>query len=343
MTERSAGADRPFGLRRDAAVPASDHFDGRRFFNPGVSTDKGFRDLWRWWRAGGRTLWPRRVEDGRQSPPPHAIDEGRVAATFVGQATFLLQLPGLNLLTDPVFSERVSPVGWAGPRRARDPGIAWSDLPPVGAVLLSHNHYDHMDLPTLRRLKDLCDPVVVTGLGNARTLRRTGLRAVELDWWQDFELPGGARATYVPAQHWSGRRLVDRRRALWGGFVIEAPDAPSVYFAGDTGYAQHSFRAVRERLGAPDLALLPIGAYEPRWFMAAQHMDPDDAVRAHLDLGAGLSLAMHFGTFQLTDEGIDVPLQALAAALERHGVPQDAFRVPEFGATILHGNGAASG
>jgi len=320
---------RPSGWR---SAP-SDHFDGRRFFNPDVSTDRTLSEFLRWQRTARRAHWPDRVENARHPPPPPAAGPREVVATFIGQATFLIQLPGLNLLTDPIFSERAGPDGRFGPKRVRDPGVAFEDLPRIDLVLLSHSHYDHMDVPSLRRLRDHSDPLVLTGLGNRAYLARRGVRrSEEFDWWESFPLRGAARGHihFVPAQHWSRRGFFDTRRTLWGGFVVEALDA-RVYFAGDTGYASSIFRAVAERLGPPDLALLPIGAYEPRWFMAAQHMNPDDAVRAHLDLRARRSLAMHFGTFQLTDEGMDAPVRDLAAARERHGVSGEAFRAPDFG------------
>ena len=321
-------------LRRSTRRPAamSDHFDGRRFFNPEVSTDRSFAEIRRW-RRGERSLWPERVENRRYDPPPAAVGPGELVATFIGQATFLLQLDSINILTDPVFSDRASPFGRTGPKRVRDPGVALEDLPPIHLVLLSHNHYDHMDLPSLRRLKRRWDPLILTGLGNGRYLARRGLgRCEEFDWWDSSRPRPGVTVTFVPAQHWSRRGLFDLRRTLWGGFLIETSSA-RVYFAGDTGYPAQ-FRAIRERLGAPDLALLPIGAYEPRWFMAAQHMNPEEAVLAHLDLGARLSVAMHFGTFQLTDEAIDAPVEALAAARARHGVPPEAFRVLDFGESL---------
>src|SRR5918911_4949434 len=309
-----------------AGAPAaiSDHFDGRRFFNPGVRIDRSLADLLRWW-AEPKSPWPARRENRRHAPPPRVAEPGEPVATFIGQATFLLQLDGVNILTDPVFSERASPLRFAGPKRVRDPGVAFDDLPPIHVVLLSHNHYDHMDLPSLRRLARRFDPLVLTGLGNARYLARRGVaNVVDLDWWEAIRFGAGPGFAFVPAQHWSKRSLFDQRRTLWGGFAIEG--SARVYFAGDTGYPAQ-FRAIRARLGAPDLALLPIGAYEPRWFMGLQHMNPDEAVRAHLDLGARVSLAMHFGTFRLTKEAIDAPLEALAQARLTHGVPPDAFRI----------------
>jgi L-ascorbate metabolism protein UlaG (beta-lactamase superfamily) len=281
--------------------------------------------------------WPRWIDDPVRDGPPAAPADHEIAATFVGQSTFLIQLGGVNALTDPVWSHRASPVRWAGPRRVRRPGIAFDDLPPVHLVLVSHNHYDHMDLPTLRRLRQRFDPVFVTGLGNRRYLRKRGLRRVEeLDWWQSCPAPGGLTVTMTPAQHFSRRGLFDRLRTLWGGFVLTA-GTKQVFFTGDSAYADH-FREVRRRSGAIDLALLPIGAYEPRWLMRAAHMNPEEAVRAHRDLAPRLSLGMHFGTFQLTDEAIDAPVAELRQSLGRHGVKEGEFLVPGFGETIVLGS-----
>jgi L-ascorbate metabolism protein UlaG (beta-lactamase superfamily) len=198
---------------------------------------------------------------------------------------------------------------------------------------VTHNHYDHLDIETLLRLQEAHSPRFVTTLGNRAFLAEFGIDAVdELDWWQSVEV-AGARVALTPAQHWSSRRPRNRNRTLWGGFVVEAT-GKQVYFAGDTGYGAH-FGEVRERFGRLNLALLPIGAYEPRWFMRDQHMNPEDAVRAHLDLDAVVSVGTHFGCFQLTDEGIDDPPRELAAARERYGVSPESFVVLETGETRL--------
>lgn len=320
------------------AAPGSDHFDGRLFFNPGVQTDRSLAELRRWQRERRPPPWPRNVPNGQHPPPVQDVPVGELRVTDVGHVTYLIQVAGLNLLTDPVWGERASPVAWAGPKRVRAPGIAFDDLPRIDAVLLSHNHYDHLCLPTLRRLHKRHRPLIVTGLENGRYLARKGLPgAAELDWWAHHELPAGVRATYVPAQHWSARGVFDRRRMLWGGFHLRTP-AGSLYFAGDSGYPPPGvpsfLKAIRERLGAPDVALLPIGAYAPRWFMATQHMDPDEAVRSHLDLGARLSVGMHYGVFQLTDEPYDEPVQRLAEARQAHGVEATAFRTLEGGEAL---------
>lgn len=315
--------------------PITDHFDGRRFFNPDIDIDKSLVDLWRLRNSGNRAQWPDHVDNGDCPPPPAAVVADEIAVTHIGHATFLLQFPDLNVLTDPMYSERASPVSWTGPKRVRDPSVPFDALPRIDLVVLSHNHYDHMDLPTLRRLRDRWNPLIVAGLGNGRYLAIKGIdNTKELDWWQSIELRPGLRLTFVPAQHWSSRGFGDRRRMLWGGYWFRSP-AGRVYFAGDTGYPAQ-FLEIRRRLGQPDLALLPIGAYEPRWFMAPQHENPDEAVRAHLDLGARLSIAMHFATFhQLSDEAIDAPVHALDVSRRERRVSSDAFRVPGFGETVL--------
>jgi L-ascorbate metabolism protein UlaG (beta-lactamase superfamily) len=308
----------------------SDHFDGRRFFNPHAPQGKSRRDVSRWRRTRQREPWPEHVEDVPLTPPPRAARD-RIAVTFIGHSTFLVQVGGLCVLTDPIWSDRCSPVSFAGPRRVRPPGQTLDSLPGVDLLLITHNHYDHMDLPTLRKVRARWQPSTATGLGNARHLAKAGIRsAVELDWWQTTEL-AGARVTYVPAQHFSARGLHDRNRSLWGGFVVEAHGAV-VYFAGDSGYCPY-FADIASRFPRIDLALLPIGAYEPRWFMRQHHVNPEEAVQAHLDLQPRRSIGMHFGTFQLTDEAIDAPISALRQAQARAGVAHAEFDVLGFGET----------
>jgi L-ascorbate metabolism protein UlaG (beta-lactamase superfamily) len=319
----------------NASFPPSDHCDGQLFFNPGtVPQSRGLLQVLRWRTQGERSVWQKPPPDPPFPPPPSGAEPGTVAVSFINHSTFLLRLPGMVLLTDPIFSERCSPVTWAGPKRARPPGIALADLPRPDVVLLSHNHYDHMDIPSLRTLQRLHAPRFVTLLGNARVLAKHGIEAIELDWWQQTEI-GGVRLTATPARHFSARTPWDRNRALWGGFMLDT-DAGRILFAGDSAAGPH-WAAIRERLGPPALALLPVGAYEPRWFMAGAHMNPDEAVQAHLALGAARSVGMHFGTFQLTDEAIDAPLHALAAARTAHGLAQQDFDTHGFGETRVYG------
>ncbi len=319
----------------NASFPPSDHCDGQRFFNPGtVPRNRSLIQVLRWRTQGERSVWQKPPPDPAFPPPPTAAAPGTVAVSFINHSTFLLRLPGMVVLTDPIFSERCSPVTWAGPKRARPPGIALADLPRPDLVLLSHNHYDHMDIPSLRTLRRLHAPRFVTPLGNARILAKHGIEAVELDWWQHTEI-GGLSITATPARHFSARTPWDRNRALWGGFMLDT-GAGRILFAGDSAAGPH-WAAIRERLGPPALALLPIGAYEPRWFMAGAHMNPEEAVQAHLALGAARSVGMHFGTFQLTDEAIDAPLHALAAARIAHGLAPQDFDTHGFGETRVYG------
>ena len=307
----------------------SDHFDGKRFFNPTGPQLQPLRAVPRM-LLSRRTPWPKRVTQVVVQPPPP--DPTGILLTFVGHSTFLIQTSAGNLLTDPVWGERAGPWGVVGPKRVRAPAIALEDLPPIHVILLSHNHYDHCDLSTLGRLARRFEPIVIAPLGNARLLQSAGLRRVEeLDWWQRATTPP-MPITLTPAHHFSARGPFDRNRALWGGFMIRVADR-HIYFAGDTAYAP-LFREIRDRLGAPDLSLLPIGAYEPRWFMRSVHMNPPEAVQAHLDLQSAQSIGMHFGTFQLTTEGIDEPLAALEDARRAKEVAPERFRTLGYGASM---------
>jgi L-ascorbate metabolism protein UlaG (beta-lactamase superfamily) len=310
-------------------VGKSDHFDGRRFRNLDGPAGQPFTAVPRM-LGERRTPWPRRIEVAVRKPAP--LGGASAVVTFVGHATFLIQTPAGNILTDPMYSDVAGPLNRFGPRRVRQPAVRFDDLPPIATVLLSHNHYDHCDLATLRALARRFDPAVITPLGNTRLVRSVGMRRVtELDWWEETTI-GGGPVTLTPARHFSARTPFDRNRALWGGFVFRAGDR-RLYFAGDTAYGSF-FRDVSTRLGPIDFALIPIGAYEPRWFMHVVHMNPAEAVQAHLDVGAAASVGMHFGTFPLTAEAVDEPPRALAEARLANGVEEAHFRVPEFGESI---------
>ncbi|MEO8089734.1 MAG: MBL fold metallo-hydrolase [Gemmatimonadales bacterium] len=308
----------------------SDHFDGRRFFNPNGANGQPLRKLPRLLLTP-RTRWPSKVPIEPRRPPTPGPDE--VVVAFIGHSTILIQAAAANVLIDPVYSERASPLSFAGPRRVRAPGVRFDDLPPISLVLLSHNHYDHCDITTLRRLEQRFHPPVVTPLANGPLLRTAGFRRIEeLDWWEEASA-APIPVTVTRAQHFSARGPFDRNRALWGGFLIHA-GGQRILHAGDSGYGPH-FTEIARRLGPIDLALLPIGAYEPRWFMKDIHMNPAEAVQAHLDLAARQSIAMHFGTFQLTPEGIDEPVRDLAKALAERSVPADRFRALEVGDSVV--------
>ncbi len=324
------------GWARYYKGPVSAHFDGQRFFNPGFDDDKTFADIRKWRRTSTPAAWPASLPPLPAGIPLSSQVTGQdMRVTFIGQATFLIQTGGLNILTDPFFSDRASPFAFMGPKRTRPPAIALKDLPHIDIVLLSHNHYDHLDAASLKTIWHRDQPVIVTPLGNDTVIRKAaGLKAATihtLDWGQTYSYATGFRFTLEQAYHWSARGLYDRRRALWGAFIAETPGG-KIYFAGDTGYRDgKTFREAAAKHGPFRLALLPVGAYEPRWFMESQHMNPDDAVRAHLDLGAPYTFGMHFGTVRLTDEAIDQPARDLAAAQIAHNVTPDRFGMPIFG------------
>lgn len=309
---------------------------------------KGPGDLMRWqWEAWQGNLPP----PPRQPVPTASPDLDFVlanaragsamqpAVTFIGHASVLVQAGGLNALTDPVFSERASPLPFIGPRRAQPPGLAPSQLPHIDLVVISHNHYDHLDEASVLTLagQDGGSPLFIVPLGLKAWLAALGItRVVELDWWQSHRL-GESEVVLTPVQHWSGRGLHDRMATLWGGFAVFTPGF-HWFYAGDTGYSP-DFADIRQRLAARqadggfDLALLPVGAYEPRWFMAAQHVNPAEAVQIHRDLGAKRSLGVHWGTFALTDEPLDQPPLDLAAARQAAGLADDDFFVLAIGET----------
>jgi L-ascorbate metabolism protein UlaG (beta-lactamase superfamily) len=310
------------------------HFNGEVFSNS-VPMQKGAWDMiqFGWGSLSGAQQWPEWVEVPQQQVPQARIASG-LSVTFINHATFLIQLDGVNILTDPIFSERASPSQALGPARVHKPGIAFEDLPPIDVILISHNHYDHLDEGTLRRFAAMeRQPLVVAGLGNGALFEAFGLqRFQELDWEQSIST-GGVRFTFTECRHRSGRGLTDQMKTLWGAFAIHSA-SDSVYFGGDSGYGGH-FRATGEKHGPFTLALLPIGAYEPRWFMADVHVNPREAVQAHIDLQASRSIGMHFGTFQLTYEAIDQPVTDLVAARAVTGVEDGDFIILSPGESAL--------
>ncbi len=294
--------------------PSSDHFDGERFHNREAGWQREGSFLkWQLHREWG--FWPEWVDSPPGPPPPQRVGGGRMRVTFVNHAAMLIQMDETNILTDPIWSERPSPFSLVGPKRHRPPGIRFEDLPPIDVVLVSHNHYDHLDIPTLLRLQQRDRPRIITPLGNGALMRRHGIEgAKDLDWWQ-----ADGSVAIVPARHFCARGFSDRNRNLWGGFVVSSA-AGNAYFAGDTGWGAH-FAEIGARFAPLRVALLPIGAYLPRWFMQPAHIDPAQAVAAHAALGARTSIPMHYGTFALGDDGIDEPLCDLQSALAAQGNP----------------------
>lgn len=318
--------------------PAKPHHTpgGFRNTDPAAQKPGGF---WRW-------QWQRRVagvpgpaaashRDGWVMPNRALLHApaGNPGVTWVGHATLLVRLGGLNVLTDPHFSGRASPFAFVGPKRHLPPGVALDDLPEIHAVVISHSHYDHLDVDSVRRLHAKYGAALhfLVPLGLKPWFARLGIDHVtELDWWEHVDLDG-VRFTLTPAQHWSARGLFDRNDTLWGGWAIRAPGF-NFFFAGDTGYSR-DFTAIGARLGPFDLAALPIGAYAPRWFMRMQHIDPAEAVRIHRDVGARQSVGVHWGSFEMSDESLDEPPRELAAARRAAGLADDEFFVMKVGET----------
>ncbi|MEP3280289.1 MAG: MBL fold metallo-hydrolase [Stappiaceae bacterium] len=308
--------------------PETHNFDGRIFFNPGGIAPGGFLKLLKWQLMEKRAKWPDKVESPFEGfVPPARTDD--LSITMIGHATLLVQISGLNFLTDPVFSDRVSPFSFIGPKRVVRPGVSMENLPEIDCILLSHNHYDHLDIVSLSALVDRHDPLIVTPFGNDTIiLKHIPHARIKTGNWDDLvEVTGGARVHFEPVHHWSARGARDRRMALWAGFVVEAA-AGKVYIVGDTGFHEGiNYRAAAEKHGGFSAAILPVGAYSPRWFMRGQHQNPEEAVEGHLLCKAEVSIAHHWGTFQLTNEPIEEPVERLAKAREAKGLSENAFVV----------------
>lgn len=313
--------------------PVSAHFNGQKFFTPGAPPKvagfdgPGIAALLKWQATRKPGAWRAFHHEEPGPPPPYEVTGGAMRVTFINHATTLIQFDGVNVLTDPIWGERTSPLSFAGPQRVRPPGITFDALPRIDAVVLSHNHYDHMDAETLKRIGATWPAAqFYAGLGNAGFLKSLGLvNVTELDWWESRALKG-VTIHSVPNQHFSNRGLTDGDGTLWSAWVIEGPSGRA-FFGGDTAYGPH-FKATAERLGPMRLAVLPIGAYKPEWVMAPIHMGPRDAVQAALDLQATMAVPMHFGTFNLADDGETEPVEVLADELTKKPAP---FEVLGFG------------
>ena len=312
--------------------PKSDHYDGSRFFNPMNPEGNGLWSGLKMILTSRFEEWPDTLENTPDLELNHELSVDEIAVTFVNHATVLVQSKSFNFLTDPVWSERVSPVTWAGPKRHRAPGIPFEELPKIDFVVISHNHYDHMDLSTLQKLNKKFHPKFFVPLGNKNFLESQGISdVVELDWWSTFEMTSDLKINLAPSDHFSGRSPFDKNKTLWGSYFISF-GGHSVYFGGDTAYSPH-FKAIHDHFGSPDIAFLPIGAYDPRWFMKVVHMNPDEAVRAHLDLNAFQSVGIHFGTFRLTGEKFDQPVKDLELALKSRNLISKEFVILSEGRT----------
>lgn len=321
--------------------PSKPHHTPSGFRNNYPHAEYGLVALLRWqWER----LFRRR---SRPSPTPRVTrvqndlsylqaNGHETTVTWIGHSTLLLQVAGINLLTDPHLTDRASPLSWAGPKRLMAPGLAFTDLPAIHLVLLSHNHYDHLDLPTLRWLAQQPDerqPQIIVPLGLRSFLAQHGVgKVLELDWWQRVTV-GDATIHAVPVQHFSARTPFDRNQTLWAGYVVEHP-VLRFFFAGDTGYSA-DFEVIGRKFGPMDLSAIPIGAYEPRWFMHPMHVNPEEAVKIHQDVRSRRSVAIHWGTFELTDEPLDEPPKRLREALVAAGIAAEEFFVMHHGETRL--------
>jgi L-ascorbate metabolism protein UlaG (beta-lactamase superfamily) len=317
------------GRNRYYQGAVSDHFDGALFHGPGKAADKSRGDLFRLMVRTQFAAWPRWVANPSAPPPPARIEGAELRVTTIGHASHLIQTRGLNILVDPVWSARASPSQMAGPKRVRAPGVAMDALPSIDVILLTHNHYDHLDLSTLAALHARRPCRIVAPLGNDTILKRhdATFRVETHDWGARVPLSDDIAVNIVPCHHWSARSLGDRRMALWAAFLIETPDGP-IYHIGDTAYRDGAiFRDIPRAFGRPRLAIIPIGAYAPRWFMRDQHVDPSESVAIFEDCQAHFALAHHWGTFRLTAEAIDEPPRRLAQALTDRGISLDRFWV----------------
>lgn len=310
----------------------SDHFNGTKFINPDDSGTHHYFEVLKWWfSSNDKGLWHDIRDEVISFPSPkEKVHPEEFHVTFINHATFLIQVDGLNILTDPVWSHRVSPYQWIGPKRMRAPGIDLDDIPPIDVVLISHNHYDHLDIRTVKNLHRKFDPQFIVPLGVEKYLHENGIhKTTHLDWWDTHKLDVGMSISAVPARHFSGRGLFDRNKTLWCGYVLHA-SLGNIYFAGDTAYGDF-FKEITARYGPMHTSFIPIGAYKPRWFMEAIHMSPEEAVKAHLDVQSQRSFAMHHGTFPMADDGMYEPLMELADARKKYDISPQEFTVLEEG------------
>lgn len=298
--------------------PVTDHFDGKKFHNPGGNQMGSFRKLMAYQFSNKAKKWPDLVEQSTQTTPniiPRITDG--IAYKQINHATILIQHAGLNVLTDPVFSKRASPFEWMGPKRKRNPSIELDKLPPIDIIVISHDHYDHLDVKSLKKLSEINECKILVGLGLKAFLEKYDIpNVIEMDW-NDSYLHEDVEFIFHSAVHWSNR-MASPYSSLWGSWIIKTEEK-TIYFAGDTAYGDH-FKEIKDIYKQIDLALIPIGAYVPRFFMQHVHMAPEDAFQAHVDLQPTESLAIHWGTFKLTGEGMFDPVEELQGHLDSAGI-----------------------
>lgn len=313
--------------------PKSDHFDGKHFFNPwNPYQPSAFKVLY-WKLTSKQKKWPHNQQKELVDIPPERVFESDLRVSFVGHSTVLLQTEGLNILTDPIWSERASPFQNYGPKRYTLSGIPFEKLPSIDVILISHNHYDHLDIKTLKKLCKNHAPLIITPLGNDIIIKAEipEARIKTLDWHNSFEFDSKLTVHLSPSQHWSSRSFFDKNKALWGAFILATPSG-NTYFCGDSGYGDgHIFKSALKQFGKFRFAMIPIGAFEPRWFMKYAHMNPEEAVLAYHDLGNPYSIAIHYETFRLADEGFEDPKILFGEACKKYHVPAEKFRTLRIG------------
>lgn len=307
----------------------TDHFDGKRFINPNGLAAQNLLGVLKFGIYRKPEKWIKDYETDTRTEAIPKPKQDEVQVSFVNHSTFLIQVGGLNILTDPVWSKRCSPFQWAGPERMRPPGFSMDLLPKIDIVLLSHNHYDHLDVNTIKAIHQKHKPKFVVPLGVGKFLSKLGVTdSSELDWGQTENIDS-CSIKGIPANHFSSRGLFDRDKTLWCGYLLKFGDY-KIYFLGDSGYGSN-FKTLGEEEGSIDLALIPIGAYLPKWFMSPIHVSPEEAVQVHKDVRAKQSIAMHFGTFPLADDAMETPIQELRKALAKSNLPKEEFMVPDEG------------
>jgi L-ascorbate metabolism protein UlaG (beta-lactamase superfamily) len=309
----------------------SDHFDGKRFFNPWNQNLPTFLDVLKWKWASKPVTWPKEIHP---SPSVKKDKKSDIEITFIGHSSFLIKIQDTHILIDPIYAQYAGPLKVKGLKRRIPPGIDFKELPKIDIVLVSHSHYDHCDIPFLKKLKKRDDPHFILPLGLDRLIQ-TKIRSKKiqaLDWFENTQLHN-CTITLTPAQHWSSRTFWDKNYTLWGGFMIESLNQ-GIYFVGDSGYDAHLFKKIKSHFKSIDVSLIPIGAYKPRFFMKYAHMNPDEAVKTHLDLDSKQSFAMHHRCFPLTDEGPFEPENDLRYALEKHEINKNSFLVIQEGEII---------
>jgi L-ascorbate metabolism protein UlaG (beta-lactamase superfamily) len=300
----------------------SDHFDGKQFLDPEVTNTNTFFHFLKWRITRKKTIWPDHIEVKHYDVPPKLVSGDNLRVSNVGHVTFLIQTQGINILTDPVWSDRASLVNFAGPKRIIGPGIKFEDLPPIDVIWISHNHYDHLDLKTIESLWKIHKPRIITPLGNDRIIQSHNkqIKVEAYDWGDEIEITKQVRFHLDPMQHWSQRGIFDQNKALWAAITIET-DGGNIYFVGDSGYGEgRYFKRALNKFGQFRLALLPMGAHKPRWFMEYAHMNPDDMVKAYIDLGKPFTIPSHYNVFQLADESYDDALIELEKAKTKYNI-----------------------